>query len=125
MSTFWTDRTNFEVDPDTGLPELPENYFWRVEEGYTFSLYDYKHLQIRKKVWGGLFSVKKQWTVIHNDKFSKEKILDTANYILLHVYDPWNEIDLEREKEDRKEKQKPQNIQSNLFGDYPPKSLEN
>ena len=90
------------IDETTGLPALPEGYFWRVRQG---SLY-MDHLELRKRIWFGSWKVHER-VLPYYDKDRKrldpkETILRYARSIMGEFHNPWD----------------------NFYGDYPPKKLE-
>lgn len=90
------------TDATTGLPELPEGYFWRVRPG---SLHMDK-LELRKRVW--FFSILQDSRVLHYYTDTqrvldpRDEILRAARKILKEFVNPWEAF----------------------YGDYPPKRLE-
>lgn len=89
------------IDDKTGLPELPEGYFWRVKESVSI----FVDVEIRKKWWVGSRQV--AWTSMYRSQLSKQKILECARYVL----SKWRR-DVTETNDSRA-----------LLGDYPPKSL--
>lgn len=118
-------ETTIEIDPTTGLPTLPEGYFWRVIEE------EYAHVGIeirRRRRFGSTVVIDMyvwhNWDGAHPDsdepilvsnvsdkEFTPEAILRTAEYLLKK----WRARDARALR-----------YQANkaLLGDYPPKKLE-
>lgn len=86
------------IDPRTGLPEVPEGYFWRVKP----SSGSYILVELRKKTWLGSTCV--EWSVVRKDKASKYEIIFVAHYVM----EKWHKVEPDL---------------SHFYGDYPPKSL--
>lgn len=101
----WLESTGAKIDPATGMPELPEGYFWRVKQGYAYAI----NVQLRKRVMGRL-SVVVENSV--NDDPTPWGVRNLAAYVLYR----W-ETSTARKQEEAA-------IQ-NLYGDYPPKKLGN
>lgn len=90
----------FKIDPATNLPELPENYFWRIKLCTNPFSSQSLEIQIRKKI---LFYSAEQDSMYCNE----DRIPYWAKYLAVNFYS-----DLNRHKGfDR------------LLGDYPPKKL--
>ena len=89
------------TDTETGLPELPEGYFWRVVEGADHITY----VELRKKAWLGSRRVDRRSCRYYNEYHDvldpRDEILSCALWIMKEFHDPWAEF----------------------YGDYPPKSL--
>lgn len=90
----------FEMDEATGLPTLPEGYFWRV----TRPSRGYWQVQLRKCTWYGSRCV--AWTESQHE-MTASKVKELAGYVLEYKF----------EKEPVHE--------MHLVGDYPPKTLKN
>lgn len=95
------------IDPNTGMPEVPEGYFWRVKKslltGDTFT-----DVELRVKWFFMSYVVASH--PIYNSHVSAQSILEAAEYIML--YSAWSE----RRRGETKE---------HLYGDYPPNKLGN
>lgn len=90
----------FEMDEATGLPAVPEGYFWRVarpQEGYW-------QVQLRKRAWYGSRCVA---GTASRFEMTSRKVKELAGYVLKYKF----------EKEPVHE--------MHLVGDYPPKTLNN
>lgn len=96
------------LDPDTDMPQLPDNHFWRIKE----NAYDYLYICVMKK------GNKDKWwsrdktvigTYMRNKKYSTEPDLEaTFNALANRQWDMYTE-----------------NYYTNtLTGDYPPKRRE-
>jgi len=90
----------FEMDEATGLPVLPEGYFWRV----TWPRDGFWQVQLRKRTWYGSRCV--AWTCGRYE-MTAGKVKELAGYVLKYKF----------EKEPVHE--------MHLVGDYPPKTLKN
>jgi hypothetical protein len=90
------------IDENTGLPALPEGYFWNVRKDLEG---DY-HVTIRRG-WHYLLSYKVQGSFIIRRPLTKESLSEKAKY----VYGKWQDRVRVRESDD------------SLTGSYPPKSL--
>lgn len=88
------------IDESTGLPELPEGYFWRVKE----SVGDYLRIQMRRRVF--FWSEVVEWSGVNKNIASKFEIQMAAKHVLLLV---------QEKKVDPKWRK--------YLGDYPPKKL--
>lgn len=93
-----TDR----IDDLTGLPELPEGYFWRVRPG-SFRM---DRLELRKRVW--FFSVEEDSRILPFYGGNREP-LDPGETILVHAKSIMKEF---------------HNPWGSYYGDYPPKTLK-
>lgn len=90
---------NYDIDESTGLPELPEGYFWRVVN----SGEEYVRVQVRRKT---LFGSKVEgWCPVRKKEANKSTISSAARYALIESKQGtgWR----------------------SYLGDYPPKKLEN
>ena len=87
------------TNTETGLPELPEGYFWRVVEIAAHIT----RVELRKKAWLGSRRVRscRYYESYHTVREPGERILSCALGIMKEFHDPWAEF----------------------YGDYPPKSL--
>lgn len=65
------------IDPNTGLPQLPEQLFWRVTYSRTMRWYE---LQLRKKLTIG--SRKLGWWAMWPYEFKQSQILFWAKYAM-------------------------------------------
>ena len=90
----------FEMDEATGLPAVPEGYFWRVTEpqGGGWSV------QLRKRTWYGSRCAA---GTVTRCEMTASKVKELAGYVLKYKF----------EKEPVHE--------MHLVGDYPPKTLKN
>lgn len=91
-----------ETDISTGLPKLPEGYFWRVRA----SSLQLTYVELRKKTWLGSRQVHRRLTNYY-DKMGnvldpREEIVTRAVSIMKEFNDPWEPF----------------------YGDYPPKKLD-
>lgn len=94
------------IDARTGLPLLPEGYFWRVSLATdSYGFHKFFVVELRKKWWlGSLLELKKTSNINRYGNVSnKERIKDTAK----EMYVNW----------------KGEDAAFNLTGDYPPKRL--
>lgn len=89
-----------QLDSITGLPKVPEGYFWRVKK----SLHPYGYVQLRKKLFIGSFLVES--TIFRQNELSERTILSDARLTLGKV--------------DFNPKPKPK---KNFYGNYPPKTI--
>ena len=108
-----------ELDPETGLPLLPEDYFWRITEGGPY--YSFHHVELRrwktptalvKRLTKRRASERMAYFPVEKKKYSAIAVLDAAFYVL-YKYD--------QEEAER--------IAADLtvvpaFGNYPPEALE-
>lgn len=94
------------IDKNTGLPEVPEGYFWRVKKfNYDYSRYTVD-VQLRHRIWGG-FSTEVANLLAEGNA---ESILNAA----LTVLRMWGrEINAQAKRDEREQ----------FIGDYPPKRL--
>lgn len=90
-----------DIDIETGLPKLPENFFWRVREGSLST----DRVELRKKLRFGSVKVDSRVARYYADDGAvldpRDEILRLAKRIFGEFNDPWTEY----------------------RGDYPPKSL--
>lgn len=94
------------IDNETGLPELPEGYFWRVKETYKGSTY--LRVEIRKR--GLIGSRRIEWHPVEKSRASDFEIKRAAEYALV-----WKNQGGFDSSGDRWKK---------FVGNYPPKKLE-
>jgi hypothetical protein len=85
------------TDPTTGLPELPEGFFWRVTDEGKYSYVKLK--KTRKRFWAKTVAD----SIMETRKVTKELIRSRA----------WSLLEGFRFE----------GPDADLFGDYPPKSL--
>lgn len=90
---------SYEIDESTGLPELPEGYFWRVTPG---SGSRYVYLQMRKRRWLGSKLIDD--SILRKSEITVELVQRRATKILLDF--------------------NPDSDYKKFVGDYPPKKLE-
>ena len=90
----------FEMDEATGLPAVPEGYFWRV----TRPSRGYWQVQLRKRTWYGSRCV--AWTGSRYG-MTASKVKDLAGYVLKYKFE------------------KGPAHENHLVGDHPPKTLNN
>ena len=93
---------NEDIDPETGLPRLPEHYYWKIKRDWS-DLLDRSYILILKKR-GRLFWV--GWTFLSSYE-STESIVRSARFVL-------RELNRKREA---------QHWPRGLVGKYPPKTL--
>lgn len=93
-----------KIDPATGLPELPEGYFWRIKKD---SAGTRTHL-MKKRAFGISTSVHSRYIFPRYYPTAREAMRGTAQKVL---DESW-------------EKVREQVILSKLVGGYPPKRLE-
>lgn len=99
------------IDPNSGLPELPEGLFWSVRYSSTMRWYE---LQLRKKMAIG--SRKLGYWAMWASEFNEKRILEWSKYAMRqpettdHLKRAQG-LDPKRPREHR------------LLGDYPPKKL--
>ena len=96
-----------DIDSSTGMPRIPANLFWRVTAPWWGS--DYYGVQLRRKTWFGSWCICSQ--PVDREKISAAEVLDSAAYLLIHRYEVLKYFGTLRR------------VQTNLLGDYPPKSL--
>jgi hypothetical protein len=89
-----------EIDPNTGLPALPEGYFWRVKK--SGNKYGYVRLMLRHKFW---FATEQENRIFVLNGYTKERLLSDTWAVL-------REFDFAAAKS-----------YVPLLGDYPPKSI--
>lgn len=90
------------IDETTGLPELPEGYFWRIKK----DIYPFAQVQIRKQ--GRFFSYKKYSSPLYRSSLEYPRaIVKTAEYAI----ESW-------------QRQNKILGDNDVYGDYPPKKLE-
>jgi hypothetical protein len=95
-----------KTDPLTGLPEVPEGYFWQVKKA---GIDDWLRLYLKKKLFWGL-SCEVEWTVVQ-PPFTPETFYDEA----LHILEEW----------DPKMKKQADEDQGRAYlGKYPPKNIK-
>lgn len=97
------------IDKTTGLPELPEGYYWNIDkvvvEGWVFSSTSY-YINIRRKTKVlGLFTITKEVfsRSIYVENLTPQGIRSRAKDVL----EAWNE----------------KMALDNILGDYPPNTL--
>jgi hypothetical protein len=90
------------IDETTGLPELPEGYFWRIKK----FIAPYARVEIRRA--DKFFSTLIESGVLYRaETGDHKKIVDTAQFALKK----WNEY-------------RGLSARESVYGDYPPKKLE-
>lgn len=100
----WAEVYGTVMDPDTGMPEVPKGYFWRVKPGGMYKL----KVELRQRwFWGISFEVEMCVT----DDATEWGVRNNAAYIL----NRWQE---------RTRKATGKGVEA-LLGDYPPKKLGN
>jgi hypothetical protein len=67
-----------DFDATTGLPTIPEGYFWRVTDPCWFT--DYVEIHLRKK--RAIGSRKIGWTVSYRDDVDEQQIVHAACYLI-------------------------------------------
>lgn len=92
-----------EYDEATGLPKLPEGYFWKVSKA---SLDGYHNVAIRKVWLCYPFSTRVEYTLTSN--LTKKSLKTEAEYVFRNF-----------EKKLRNAK-----TAKSLYGSYPPKKLK-
>lgn len=92
------------MDFETGLPSLPEGYFWRVKSAS--SLLTAPKVQLRKKMWIGSYVVDDAWTL---DEFHSAE--QEVRYLAMMIWD-----------RQRAEQERILGL-ARVVGDYPPKRL--
>ena len=99
---------DYVIDEETGLPVLPEGFFWRVYKSHSNS----KHYRVGVfyRTWLGRRKLvhREAWSAGSLHKISPEDIRDTAH----HALRQWDKH-TGPESDDWK----------SLLGDYPPKKL--
>lgn len=118
---------NMKTDKDTGLPELPEGCFWRVEPWYGYDTETPRYLEVHlkrratRKNWRGkkieyeysLGNLNLRWSELveatakerrHNIRLVAQEVYQMVSWQLANGRE---RIDIE-----------------SLIGDYPPKKLE-
>jgi hypothetical protein len=90
------------IDPATGLPQLPEGYFWRVEKAMPGSQYGYVRLMRRRKAWVPKVEASRIFTLT---ELTESELFSDA----VQVY---SDFDFEGTARYR-----------TLLGDYPPKTI--
>jgi hypothetical protein len=98
------------IDPATGMPPIPDGYFWRVKgPGY---LGDYYVVQLReRRTHLPQLSRRIGWTVIKRTNFNPESVRDAAWYALTYdhaILAHFGSL---------------VPIRYDLIGDYPPKRI--
>lgn len=102
------------IDEATGLPELPENYFWRVRPTHKDSPYlrieMMRGIKVHKRDFLGFRKLINrnevvEWGAVSKDEATPQEVLRTACYVL------------------RKSTNTPVNWEA-VVGEYPPKKLE-
>lgn len=123
----WFGETSdiYPIDPETGLPSLPEGYFWRVFEKYDrprVGLYFRKETLTEVPTLFGFLTGKTKTKVSSVSRFINDRhidmtlqvpeaaILTAANHLLSHL--PGHLL----------KETSPMDFKS-FYGDYPPKSL--
>jgi hypothetical protein len=103
----------YEIDPETNLPKLPKNHFWRVKRSYGSN-----RVEIRRNLLFGSYCV--QWTSLFDTTLRSMGLLWAANIVWDQLYNP------QPEPEKKKPTPTPKTTApTHLYGDYPPKKLEN
>lgn len=92
----------FEIDPNTGLPEVPEGFFFRVAK----TGFGYWQVQLRRRRRGWFSKNEESATHVNERPINRRWILDGAAYVITKY----------RERDPRKS-------DATLLGDYPPKKL--
>ena len=101
--------TEHRIDPNTGLPELPEGFRWRIS-GPSYS--EYLTIKVQRQIFGPLWVGTLAWGVLRKDRASGELILGRAKDILTHTDPlPWGP------------KSPPDQPWRKFVGVYPPKKL--
>lgn len=93
-----------QIDAGTGLPELPEGYFWRVKTG---PLGIFPWVELRKKTRFGSKKIDGSWWSGNNFRSIEAEIVYLASRI-------FEQFEVAQERESK----------YHLIGDYPPKSIE-
>lgn len=96
-----------KTDPLTGLPEVPEGYFWEVTPAYTQGLF---RLKLRKKLFW-IFNETVEWTIA-DDPMTDSSLYEDALYLL----------SLWRGREQAAKREA--DTFSRYVGKYPPKTLK-
>lgn len=133
--TFWTDRAKTKIDTKTGMPEVPEGFFWKIEEwnkaADKISLMEEIKVP-RSKAWAsfvGLFGVRlgaKYRNIqreksfidmdgITSDKEYKVSAIENAHYILYCINKDEDKALVRTEVVSQ--------IRKEHYGAYPPRNL--
>ena len=101
----------------TGLPALPEGYFWRVYEGYGHHIVAImapvtRKVRFRRSKQFGVTEVDSHPAGDKNDPLSVSRIQDAAKYLLS-----------QSRVQVKLGLAKPSTLGTDLYGDYPPKEL--
>jgi hypothetical protein len=93
------------IDPSTGLPEVPEGFFWKISYAYTPGAF---RITLRKKLFGP-FSQEVKFGIMY-PPLTDDEIIETAEWVL-------------GEWEDEKDRVAAEYESSKYIGTYPPKNL--
>lgn len=130
--TFWTDRSDVKIDSTTGMPEVPQGYFWEIKK--SSNEFDYVILNerievVRSKAWvafsrffgvklGPKYRIRVQESTpikiseIEDERGYKIAAINKAYYILSEekqrVLAQYNTVD---------------KIRNKYYGAYPPKTM--
>ena len=91
-----------KLDAETGMPEVPEGYFWRVKKDLLRTV-PKKPYEVHLRRVGRMFSHKVCYIL---SEPTKEDVLHSAAHIMHHKFIPMQKVD------------------DDLLGDYPPKKLD-
>lgn len=105
------------IDPATGLPELPENHFWRVYQSSASSPYlrvsifrrDTHSREVgvfHKRIQQTVSEVEVEWTALYNFEANEAQIKKDAIYVYQKFRGAF-----------------PKHNWQQYLGDYPPKTL--
>lgn len=97
------------IDPNTGLPELPDGYFWRITDGYAL-------WKLKIKFHWGPFA----FTIADKSIFRADDFLYRGTRGRWNTYEGYL---IEMAETLRDEEFRDPVIASKYLGDYPPKSL--
>ena len=100
-----------EIDPNTGLPELPDSHFWRITDGYVMW-----KLKIKYR-WGPF-----TFTAAEKDIFRAE---DNLYWGTRGSWETYEEYLIETATELHKAQFRVPELASKYLGDYPPKTIIN
>lgn len=119
--------------PLTGLPHLPDGYFWRItqDKPYDYSNVTYPNIEIRRRTWVSSRFVVWSWFYTPDDIRKYANLVENALSNASHAVDKVDDLTPETIRatavELRAEFQKIRDRKvrtAELMGDYPPKKLE-